>query len=61
MMILFEKPQMGRYSGKDKLAFSVLLAFGWVVTLLLVIYPELPGPTQWVDAVYKPLSKLIEK
>ena len=56
-IILFEKPRMARYPPKDKLAFAVLLAFGWGVTLLLVLYPEMPGPTDVVEAVFRPLSR----
>ncbi|CAG7644065.1 hypothetical protein PAESOLCIP111_04615 [Paenibacillus solanacearum] len=58
-IILFEKPRMARYPAKDKLAFAVLLAFGWGITLLLVLYPEVPGPTDVVEAIYRPLGRLL--
>lgn len=59
-MILYEKPRMSQYTAKEKAVFALLLAFGWGLTLLLVLYPEVPGPTQLVEAVFKPFGKLLK-
>jgi CDP-diglyceride synthetase len=46
---------------KDKAAFVVLTAIGCLLAVLLVLFPNLPTPTQFVDTLYRPLGKLLEK
>ncbi len=60
-MAIYEWPRIKHCTRIERWAFAVLTAFGWVLTLLLVLYPEMPGPTQWVNAIYKPLGKILEK
>ncbi|MFB0844581.1 hypothetical protein [Paenibacillus oleatilyticus] len=59
-MIGYEWPKFRQYSKREKRAFAMLAAFGWVLTLLLVLFPDLPGPTQLVDFLFGPLGKLVE-
>lgn len=61
IMICYEWPRLKSYSGKEKGAFAVLTAFGWVLSILLMLYPNMPGPTQLVDSIFKPLGKLLEQ
>ncbi|WP_028547481.1 hypothetical protein [Paenibacillus sp. UNC451MF] len=60
LMFLYEWPKMKQHSKKEKTAFVVIAAIGWVLAILLVVFPDMKGPTQWVDALYKPLGKLLE-
>jgi multisubunit Na+/H+ antiporter MnhB subunit len=58
---LFEWPKMKAQMKREKIAFAALTVLGEVLAVLLVFYPEMPGPTQWIAAVYKPLGKFLEK
>jgi multisubunit Na+/H+ antiporter MnhB subunit len=57
LMTLYEWPKMKGQMKREKIAFSALTILGGALAFLLVFYPEMPGPTQWIDAIYKPLGK----
>ncbi|WP_428910740.1 hypothetical protein [Niallia sp. Krafla_26] len=38
---------------KLKIAFLSILLVNWFLAVLLVIFPEMPGPGQMVDFIYK--------
>jgi multisubunit Na+/H+ antiporter MnhB subunit len=58
---LFEWPRMNSNQRKEKAAFATLSFIGWVLAVLLIFQPEMPGPTQLVEFIYKPFGKLLEK
>ncbi|WP_027415716.1 hypothetical protein [Aneurinibacillus terranovensis] len=60
-MTIYEWPKMKGQMKKEKIAFAALTMLGGGLAFLLVFYPEMPGPTQWIDAIYKPLGKFIYK
>jgi multisubunit Na+/H+ antiporter MnhB subunit len=60
-MTIYEWPKMKVQMKREKIAFAALTILGGVLAFLLVFYPEMPGPTQWIDAIYKPLGKFLEK
>ncbi|SFL14896.1 hypothetical protein SAMN03159341_103484 [Paenibacillus sp. 1_12] len=37
-----------------------ILAIGWILAILLIVKPNLPGPTQLIESVYKPLGDLLK-
>lgn len=53
--------QLSKTNKKEKAALVSLSLLGWVLATLLLFVHELPGPTQLVDYIFKPLGKLIEK
>lgn len=59
-VFLYEWPRIHNHPIKDKWIFSLLLLSSWSLSVLLVFIPDLPGPTHLVEAVYKPLSKLLD-
>lgn len=61
LIALFEWPKMERYQKKEKAAFVTLTASGWLLANLLLFFPDIPGPTQLLDTIFKPLGKLLEK
>jgi multisubunit Na+/H+ antiporter MnhB subunit len=61
MIVWYEWPKMNPNQKKEKAAFATLSVLGWVLAVLLVFQPELPGPTQLVEFIYKPFGKLLEK
>jgi multisubunit Na+/H+ antiporter MnhB subunit len=58
---LYEWPKMKGQMRREKIAFAALTILGGILAFLLVFYPEIPGPTQWLDAIFKPLITLLEK
>lgn len=45
---------------KDKAAFITLSLIAWLLAGLMVFYPDMPGPTELVDMLFKPLGRLLE-
>ncbi|BBI34504.1 hypothetical protein [Cohnella abietis] len=55
--------EQGKLKGKlkEKVLLLSLIGACYAISLALVWVHELPGPTQWIDTLYKPLGKLLEK
>ncbi|MDQ6601006.1 hypothetical protein [Bacillus salipaludis] len=61
LIILFEWPKMEQNQKKEKTAFVTITAVGWILGILLLFFPDMPGPTQMIEVLFKPLGKMIEK
>ncbi|WP_085992235.1 hypothetical protein [Oceanobacillus senegalensis] len=61
LITLVEWPRIGKDQKKEKIAFVLLTVVGIILATLLVYFPEMPGPTQMVEGMLKPLGKLLEK
>lgn len=61
LISLYEWPKIKKNQNKEKWSFVTLTMAGWLLAVLLIIFPEMPGPTQWIDIIFKPLGKLLEK
>lgn len=60
-IFLYEWPQMNPKQKKEKAAFIGVTTMGWLLGVLLVFYPDLPGPTELFSMIFGPLGKLLEK
>ncbi|MFC4184104.1 hypothetical protein [Saccharococcus thermophilus] len=60
-IFLYEWPRINRTQKKEKVAFIVLLSLGTILAMVLIWNPDLPGPTQMIDYLYKPLGRMLEK
>jgi hypothetical protein len=60
VMTLLEWPKL-QHLQKEKAAFVTLTVIGYVIAVLLLFYPEMPGPTQMFDVIYRPFTKILEK
>jgi multisubunit Na+/H+ antiporter MnhB subunit len=58
LMIKFEWPKINQK--KEKAAFAVLTAIGCLLAVFLGLYPDAPNPTQFLEALYRPLGKLLK-
>ncbi|MCY9660781.1 hypothetical protein P5G65_00800 [Paenibacillus chondroitinus] len=45
---------------KDKAAYLSILALCWMLAIVLVMNPGMPGPTQLVNYIFYPLGKLLD-
>ncbi|GGJ99369.1 hypothetical protein GCM10007063_22130 [Lentibacillus kapialis] len=61
LITLYEWPKMNKNQKKERKAFAVLTMGSVVLAVLLVYFPDMPGPTQLVDSLFKPFGKLLEK
>ncbi|MFJ7726052.1 hypothetical protein ACIQXV_07785 [Neobacillus sp. NPDC097160] len=54
VLIFFsEWPRVKKNKGKMKWTFISLMVVNWVLAVLLVMFPEMPGPGQLIDFIYK--------
>ncbi|WP_209123221.1 hypothetical protein [Alkalihalobacillus sp. BA299] len=60
LMFLYEWPKMNLKQKREKYTFVVLSVISWALAILLLFYPEMPGPTDMIDRIYKPLGKMLE-
>ncbi|WP_143415230.1 hypothetical protein [Geobacillus sp. E263] len=61
LIFLYEWPRINRTQKKEKAVFVVLLSLGTILAIVLIWNPDLPGPTQMIDYIYKPLGRMMEK
>jgi multisubunit Na+/H+ antiporter MnhB subunit len=59
-MFLFQWPKININQKKEKAAFITLTILGWLLINFLFIFPNTPGPTEFIDFMYKPLGRLLE-
>ncbi|MGN7470575.1 hypothetical protein [Brevibacillus sp. SAFN-007a] len=58
MLFAIEWPRLARLPRRDKAAFVILLVVGWVLSLMDL--RNLPGPTTFINAIFKPLGQYLE-
>jgi hypothetical protein len=58
-MTAYEWPKID--NKKEKAAFAVLTVLGCLLAVLIVMIPNLPNPSQFVETIYRPLGKLLER
>ena len=61
LMILYDWRALPSYTKREKTAYGALIGLGAILAIALVLDPQMPGPTQWMDVIYKPLVNLLEK
>jgi hypothetical protein len=59
-MVLFQWPMLKKNQKKEKISFLMLTAFGWIMAISLILFPDIPGPTQIINYIFKPLGMLLE-
>jgi len=60
LMALYEWPNLKSNKARDKIAFVGLTVLGGILAVLLVLVPELPGPSDFMDSLFKPLINMLE-
>lgn len=59
LISLFEWPKLKQKPKKDKAVFVSLLLIGWLLSILDL--PHTPGPTTFLEFVFKPFKGLVEE
>ncbi|WP_078411030.1 hypothetical protein [Priestia abyssalis] len=59
LIILYEWPRMKQHPKKDKMAFFILFFIGWVLSMFDL--PHMGGPSSWVETLFRPFGRFMEK
>lgn len=59
LIVLFEWRQINRGRTREKAALLGFTAFGWGLWLLLIYFPDLPGPTHFVQYLFRPFGRML--
>lgn len=59
LIILYQLPRMKQKPKKDKMAFFTLLLIGWILSMFDL--PHLGGPTAWIETLFSPFGRFLEK
>ncbi|GED31838.1 hypothetical protein P9G84_29825 [Brevibacillus centrosporus] len=60
LLIAMEWNSLCRSSWKTRVAYAVLVLAGWFIAILLVHNPDLPGMTQVLEVIYKPITTFLK-
>ncbi|WP_066071093.1 hypothetical protein [Neobacillus soli] len=60
LIILYEWPKLKKNIRKVQVVFFTLITIGWVLAILLVLFPNMPGPSQLIDFIFKPIGRYWE-
>lgn len=61
LITLYEWPKINEDLRKERRAFIVLMMAGVLLAALLIYFPEMPGPTELVQWLFKPFSNMLAK
>ncbi|SDH87525.1 hypothetical protein [Alteribacillus bidgolensis] len=53
----YEWPRIEKNQKKERRTFVVLTIIGWSLAILLVFFPDIPGPTDFIREIFKPIEK----
>ncbi|QCJ44601.1 hypothetical protein FAY30_23425 [Bacillus sp. S3] len=53
LIFLSQWPILKKNKKKVKMAFLSLMLINWILAVLLVLFPDMPGPGQLVDFIYQ--------
>jgi hypothetical protein len=59
LIVLFEWPKINRGRTREKAALLGFTVFGWLLWLMLIYFPDLPGPTHFVQYLFRPLGRML--
>ncbi len=59
LIILYEWPKMKQNPKKDKMAFLTMLLTCLVLSMFNL--PQMSGPTQWIEVIFRPFGEFMEK
>ncbi|WP_405152382.1 hypothetical protein [Paenibacillus sp. FSL K6-0108] len=59
MIVRFEWLRLNQGLARERAALIIMAAIGWIAALLVILFPEMPGPIMLIDWLYRPLAGLI--
>ncbi|MFC4809336.1 hypothetical protein [Paenibacillus sp. GCM10023250] len=58
---LHEWPKLKQGKPKERRAYVLVSAFAGCLLLLVLCFPELPGPNKWIVWLFKPMRWMLEQ
>lgn len=46
---------------REKVAFLSMLGVASILSVIAIFFPDLPGPSTFIDTMFQPLSQIFEK
>ncbi|WP_223594152.1 hypothetical protein [Neobacillus bataviensis] len=59
-MVMFQLSKINQNQKKEKAVLVIFSVLGLILANLLIFFPDVPGPSELIDVLYKPLGKLLE-
>ncbi|MFS0820361.1 hypothetical protein [Bacillus sp. 1P02SD] len=53
LIFLYQWPKLKKSGRKGRMVFFSLMLLNWILAILLVNFPEMPGPGQLIDFIFK--------
>lgn len=60
LIILVEWKKLDVNQSREKIALLSLSILGWIIGVILTFFPNIPGPTQFIDWLFKPLGEFLK-
>jgi hypothetical protein len=57
----YQWTKMNQYPKKDKIVFLSITVIGWILAILLIYFPDLPGPNKMTKIIFEPFTKMMSK
>ncbi|WP_240374861.1 hypothetical protein [Bacillus piscicola] len=61
LITLYEWPKLGKQQRKEKTAFVTCTGIVWVLAVILLFFPDMQGPSDWLSALFGPIGESIRK
>lgn len=59
LIVRFEWIRLNAGAARERTALIALAFVCWISALLVVLFPEIPGPMRLIDWLYRPLAGLL--
>lgn len=56
LMVWAEWRGLERANKKERMALIAVAATGWIVAVLVLVFPNMPGPIEFFNSLLKPLT-----
>ncbi|MGG1661067.1 hypothetical protein [Brevibacillus sp. NRS-1366] len=57
-MVIYDRSRLKEGTRRTRMTFYVLTFTGWVIGLLLIHFPAMPGPSEVWLVIFKPLTNM---
>ncbi|GIO34387.1 hypothetical protein J2TS6_55280 [Paenibacillus albilobatus] len=59
LIVSFEWARLDKSSVRERGTLVAIAVFSWISALLVVLFPEMPGPIRLIEWLYRPFSGLL--
>ncbi|WP_085507647.1 hypothetical protein [Thalassobacillus devorans] len=59
LLFFYEWPKMNQNQVKEKRVFIFLIAGVWLVAVMLIFFPDVPGPIDLITFLFRPVENFL--